>query len=313
MKIKFSKKQIEIIEQIDDIVSEMRRCELDYDKEIIIDLCMYGEVILELYYDDVYDDISDNLMEMIIEINLKLDELFQGFEERENFIKDIIYDCLDRFVNNYILGYIRTTYKENKTGKYADLIINVLKEAQFIDKTLSHVYVNHNFLEQIMIYGVNAFYDEFGVNVNQLHDELIIACNTFQNQFEKDFPSMKKFNGKYINYIDDIGFGTRMFIRNIINNITKYLYIETKPLPIYIDLNQITCSSNKTIYLKVFIGQRKFGRFIYQHQFKIKSKIKKSVLNNIVFEVENQINNGIAEYNLDYLLDVLEEKLGVAA
>ena len=313
MRTKFSKKQIEILEKIDEIISEIRHCELKYDKEIILDLCLNGELVLDFYYENESEKISENLIEMISELAIKLDEMFQDFEEKEMFVFDIIYMCLDRFVNDYKLSIIRSFYKENKTGKYANLIINVLKEAQFIDKNLNHVYVNHNILEMIMLYGADSFHDQFGIRTEELHKEFILACVDFQNQFKKDYPLMREFNGMNLNYFDKNGIGTRNFIRKIINNITKYLDIEVKRMPIFIDLKQDTRSFKKTIYLRVFVGKRNSGRFVFQHQYDLGKNLKKSEISQIILEVEKIVNHTKPNYDLEDLLDALEEKLGIAA
>lgn len=313
MRTKFSKKQVEILEQVNEIITELRECELIYDKEIVLDLCLNGESVLDFHFENEFEKISEELIEMIYEIALNLDEEFEKFEEKEIFMIDIIYNCLVKYMNDYKLNLIRCLYQENKTGKYANLIINVLKEAQFIDKNLNHVYVNHNILEMIMMYGADSFYDQFGVQTEELHNEFIFACLEFQNQFKKDYPLMREFNGMNLNYFDKNGLGTRNFIRKIINNITKYLDIEVKCKPIFIDLKQDTRSLKKTIYLRVFIGKRNSGRLIFRHQYDLGKNLKKSEISQVIFEVEKIVNNTKPNSDLEYLLDSLEEKLGVAA
>ena len=313
MKTKFSKKQVEILEVIDEIITEMRKCELKYDKEILLKLSLHGETVLDFYYENEFENISEDLFEMISDMTINLDEEFQKFEEKEIFMNDIIYNCLVRYMNDYKLSIIRSFYKENKTGKYANLIINILKEAQFIDKNLNHVYVNHNILEMIMMRGADSFYDQFGVQTEELHNEFILACLEFQNQFKKDYPLMREFNGMNLNYFDKNGIGTRNFIRKIINNITKYLDIEVKRMPIFIDLKQDTRSFKKTIYLRVFVGKRNSGRFVFQHQYDLGKNLKKSEISQIILEVEKIVNHTKPNYDLEDLLDALEEKLGIAA
>lgn len=314
MRTKFSKKQIEILEKIDGIILEMKLCALDCDREIILDLCLHGEMILDFYYEDESENISEELIEMISEITYNLDELFQSYDEKENFIKDLIYNCLDKYMNNYILGYLKTTYKENKTGRYANLIINVLKEAQFIDKKINHVYVNHNILEMIMLFGQNCFYDEFGVNTIDLHKKFILACNDFHNQFKKDYPLMLEYSNEGLNYFAKTNCGVRRFIRNTINNIVKYLEIEIKKLPIFITLSKNKRNGNNKVNLNIYIG-KKCGKFVYGDTFIVDKKIKKLDLKKITSEIEEVINSSdsMFDIDLDFVLNIVEGKLGIAA
>lgn len=313
MRTKFNKKQIEILEQIDTINAEMMRSGFECDKEILESFCLYGESAFELHFDNFEELITKDLLELISELETKLNSSFNDDDEKESFINEIIYTYYDKFVNTYLLDFIQEEYKENKTGKYANLIINVLKEAQFIDKNLNHVYVNHNILEMIMMYGADSFYDQFGVQTEELHNEFILACLDFQNEFKKDYPLMREFNGMNLNYFDKNGVGARNFIRKTINNITKYLDIEVKRKPIFIDLKQDTRSFKKTIYLRVFIGKRNSGRFVFQHQYDLGKNLKKSEISQIIFEVEKIVNHTKPNYDLEDLLDALEEKLGIAA
>ncbi len=311
MKTRFNKKQLTVLEKIDELISEMKRCELEHDKQIILDLCLHGESVLEIYFEYETKKISENLFEMVSEIASNLDEEFEDFEEKEIFMSQIIYSSLDRYTNSYKLSIIRTFYQDNKTGKYANLIIDVLKESQFISAKHNHVYVNHNVLEIIMISGANSFYDEFGIHKDEFHEEFIKACENFHNQFKADYPEMNEFIGSSYNYFKNKGNGTRNFIRKIINNITKYLEIEVKRQPIFIDLIKHK-NRNQEVILSICLG-KKLGKYVYGDSYVLKNDFRKSELKKIATEIECIINMTDSNFDLGFVLDVVEEKLGIAA
>jgi hypothetical protein len=310
MRTKLKKSQIETLVRIDEIIDELYANDLNYDKSILIDFCLLGEQCLEFYFEDV--EISDNLFEMISELKSLLDSKFIQNQNREDFVVDIIYNYLNNFMNDNTLDILSKLYKSNKTGTYANLIINVLKEAQFIDKKLYNVYVNNNILEMIMLYGEDCFYDEFGVGANDLHKKFILACNNFHNQFKEDYPLMLEYGKKGLNYYAKTNCGVKRFIRNIINNIVKYLVIEVKKQPIFINLDKNKKSYNNNIYLCICIG-KKFGKCVYRDSYELDKEFKKSELKKIASEIEEIINSVDSKFDLDFVLDVVEEKLGIAA
>lgn len=310
MRTKLKKSQIETLVRLNKIIYELSANEMDYDKSILIDLCLIGESCLEFYFEDFV--ISDDLSEMISELNSILESKFNQNEVREDFVVDIIYNYLDKFMNDYKLDIIKMQYKENKTGKYANLIIDVLKEAQFIDKKLNHVYVNHNVLEMIMLSGENCFYDKFGVGTNDLHKKFILACNNFHNQFKEDYPSMLEYGMEDINYYTKTNSSVRTFIRKIITSIVINLVIEVKKQPIFISLNKEQKGITHEICIDVFIG-KKYGKLAFRGSYVLDKKFKKSDLKKITSKIEKEINSVDSEFDLDFVLDVVEEKLGFVA
>jgi hypothetical protein len=310
MRTRLTNIQIETLVRIDEIIDELYANDLNYDKSILIDFCLLGEQCLEFYFEDV--EISDNLFEIISELKSLLDSKFIQNQNREDFVVDIIYNYLNNFINDNTLDILSKLYKSNKTGTYANLIINVLKEAQFIDKKLNNVYVNNNILEMIMLYGEDCFYDEFGVGANDLHKKFILACNNFHNQFKEDYPLMLEFGKKGLNYYAKTNCGVKRFIRNIINNIVKYLVIEVKKQPVFISLNKEQKGFTHEICIDVFIG-KKYGKLAFRGSYVLDKKFKKSDLKKITSEIEEVINSVDSEFDLDFVLDVVEEKLGVAA
>lgn len=306
MRTRLTNIQIETLVRIDEIIGELYANDLNYDKSILIDFCLLGEQCLEFYFEDV--EIADNLLEMISELKSLLDSKFTQNQNREDFVVDIIYNYLNNFINDNMLDIL----KKQHEGIYANLIINVLKEAQFIDKKLNHVYVNHNILEMIMLYGGNCFYDEFGVGANDLHKKFILACNNFHNQFKEDYPLMLEYGKKGLNYYLKTNSSIKRFIRDTINNIVKYLVIEEKKQPIFINLIKRKDSLAHEVSLGVCIGKR-FGKYVYGDSYIVYKNFKKSELKKITSEIEEIINSVDSEFDLDFVLNVVEEKLGVAA
>lgn len=319
MKTKLNKIQTETLVRLEEIIyeihinkknAEMCLNKLEYNKSTLIDMCLIGEPCLEFHFDEI--EISEHLPIMISELNIFINSKFNQNKDREDFVIDILYNHLDNFLNIVKLNTIRTKFKDNKTGKYANLIINVLKEAQFIDKKLNHVYVNHNVLEMIMLSGENCFYDKFGVGTNDLHKKFILACNNFHNQFKEDYPSMLEYGMEDINYYTKTNFSVRTFIRKIITSIVINLAIEVKKQPIFISLNKEQKGITHEICIDVFIG-KKYGKLAFRGSYVLDKKFKKSDLTKIASKIEKEINSVDSEFDLDFVLDVVEEKLGVAA
>jgi hypothetical protein len=320
MKTKLTNIQTETLDRLVEIIyeihinkknAEMCLNKLNYDKTTLIDICLKGEACLGFYFDAI--EISLNLVKKTSELKSYINTKFHENKDKEDFVIDILYNHLDNFLNVVKLNTISPKFKDNKTGKYAALIINVLKEAQFIDKNLNHVYVNHNILEMIMLTGENCFYDEFGVNKNDLHKKFILACNNFHDQFKEDYPNLLKYNDKYkLKYYDKLGIGVRNFIRRIISQIVFCLKIEKKNKPIFIDITKSRANNNE-VSVRICLGKRTFGKYLYGDLYILNKRLKKADIKRITSQVEGIINSVDSEFDLDFVLNVVEEKLGVAA
>lgn len=88
MGTKINGQQIIISEQLDKIIFELKQCELVYDDEILFDLCVYGETVLDFYYEELTDKISDDLIELISELVIELDNSDVDFSLLLDTIKE---------------------------------------------------------------------------------------------------------------------------------------------------------------------------------------------------------------------------------
>jgi hypothetical protein len=163
-----------------------------------------------------------------------------------------------------------------------------------------------------MLYGEKCFYDEFGVRTNELHKKFTVACNNLHSQFKEDFPLMQEYGKKGINYYAKMNSEVRKFIRTIIKNIVKYLVIEMKKPPIYINLEKCKKSCEYEINLSICLG-KKHGKYLYGDTYVLDKEFKKSDLKKISNKIENDINIIDSEFDLNFVLFVIEKKLGIVS
>lgn len=218
--------------------------------------------------------------------------------------------------NQLILNQMKKETYTKREGIYAQLIINVLEEANKFDETLSNVYVNHNIIEMILLKeDLFFFYDYFGRSIYGFKPKFIEACEKLNKQFSSDYPKAHLYTKDYKTYYyTSNGFGVRMFMRKVISKITNNLKIEVKKQPFFVTL-EIDKRDAKKIFFSLYKGCQ-YGKYVFVDEFNVDRKLKKAELIKFQNEIEKSINileNGDNEYELDDILDIVEEKLNAVA
>lgn len=208
--------------------------------------------------------------------------------------------------NQSILNQLKKETYSKKEGIYARLIINVLEEANKFSNKLSNVYVNHNIIERILLNeNLSFIYDEFGRSIDEFSPKFIKACKELNSQFSSDYPSAHLYTKDYNrNYYTSLGFGTRIFMRKIINYITQYLNIEVKHQPIFISLTKN--NNDNDLFLSYYSGKR-YGKIFYRDILIVDRKFKKTELKQLQSEIEAIINRNI--YEFEDILGIVDEKI----
>lgn len=187
-----------------------------------------------------------------------------------------------------ILNEMKNASYTKKEGIYAQLIIQVMEEANKFDKKLDNVFVNHNIIESILLTNsvTTYFHDNFGRCEDEFSSEFLKACNELKNQFNSDYQNAIKYNEKYIKlYYTSICFGARIFMRKIISRIVFPLNIEVKVQPIFVSLSVF---KEGLLNIAWFSG-KKHGHYFLQDDFPMTRKPSKSELRLL----ENQINEAL--------------------
>jgi|GEM_PF-3635465 len=218
--------------------------------------------------------------------------------------------------NQLILNQMKKETYTKREGIYAQLIINVLEEANKFDEKLSNVYVNHNIIEMILLNEDLSFcYDYFGRSTDEFNPKFIKACKKLNKQFSSDYPKAHLYTKDYKTcYYLSIGFGVRMFMRKVITKVTSNLKIEVKKQPFFVTLEKDKYDAKK-IFFSLYMGKL-YGKCVFDDEFNVDRKLKKAELIKFQNEIEKLINileNGDNEYELDDILDIVEEKLNAVA
>lgn len=202
--------------------------------------------------------------------------------------------------NQLLLNKMKNASYSKKEGIYANLLINVLEEANKFSKTLDYVYVNHNIIESILLSNtLNEYlHDTFGRSKEEFPSKFIKACEELKEQFNSDYPHANKYNEKYVTlYYTAICFGVKTFIRKVISKIVFPLDIEVKAQPIFVSLNIF----EEGVLNVAWYRGKKYGYYFMQEDFEISKKLKKTEMTSL----ENQINEALK--NKDYEFEEFEE------
>lgn len=223
---------------------------------------------------------------------------------------------MESSVNNKNVLILNQMKKETYTkeeGKYAQLIINVLEEANKFDEKLSNVYVNHDVIEMILLNeNFLFFHDYFGRYIDEFSLKFLKACSKLNKQFTSDYPEVNFYSKEY--YYSRFGFGVRMFMRKVINKVTSNLKIEVKTQPLFVLLEE-NITDEKIINFSLFMGKRN-GKYVFGGKLIVGRKLKKIELNKFQNKIESAINileRSNDEYELEEIIEILEEKLNPIA
>lgn len=208
-------------------------------------------------------------------------------------------------INNEILNKMRNESYTKKEEVYAQLIINVLDEANKFSKKLSNVYVNHNIIESIFFNKDMCLFlrHEFGRGKDEFSPKFIKACELLNNQFNKDYPKASDYTAdNKINYYTIEYFGVRIFMRKVINKITIPLNIKPIVQPFFVSLDNTEQNWETHLWLNWYSGKR-FGNYIMNEEYPIERKLNKSEILKLQTKIETAANQN--EEILD--CDVIEE------
>lgn len=204
-----------------------------------------------------------------------------------------------------ILNCMKNDSYTKKEEIYAQLIINVMEEANKFGENLDNVFINHNIIEDILLTSSVTTYlhDAFGRSEDEFPTEFIKVCNELKQQFDSDYPNASEYNEKSVDlYYTSNCFGVRIFMRKIISRIVFPLGIEVKVQPIFVSLNIYNESMNVAWY-----KGKKYGHYFLQYDFSISRKPSKSEL----ILLENQINKALKSHgyeveNFEELMDLVD-------
>ena len=195
-------------------------------------------------------------------------------------------------MNQLILNDLKEANYPKKTGIYSLLIIDVLEEANKLPKNVDNVFVDHNVLEAIILDQHLFFlHDFFGRSKSEFPESFLKACFTVSNQFANDYlngSDSKMDNYKF--YYGAKGFGTKLFIRSVIENITRPLFIETKEQPIYVTLSNDTICGEPCLWIGWYIGKR-HGKNVLNTQHTLIKKISEKKL----LQLQNKIEKAVID------------------
>ncbi|MDK2772916.1 MAG: hypothetical protein KYX68_11925 [Flavobacterium sp.] len=204
-----------------------------------------------------------------------------------------------------ILNFMKNDSYTKKEEIYAQLIINVMEEANKFGKNLDNVFVNHNIIEDILLTSSVTTYlhDTFGRSKEEFPLEFLKACNELKQKFDSDYPNASEYNEKHVDlYYTSVCFGVRIFMRKIISRIVFPLGIEVKVQPIFVSLNIYKKDMNIAWY-----RGKKHGYYFLQYDFPISRKPSKSELRLL----ENKINKALKQHvdkveEFDELMDIVD-------
>ena len=207
-------------------------------------------------------------------------------------------------INKFLLNGMRNASYTKKEGIYAQLIIQVMKEANKFDRKLDNVYVNHNILESILLTdSLDAyFHDNFGRSKGEFSSKFLKACYELKEQFDSDYPQARKRNEEHESlYYTPVCFGVRAFMRKIISRIVFPLRIKVKVQPIFVSLDIY----NKGILSISWYSGKKHGHHFLQYDFEMSRKLNKLELKFL----EDQINQVIKAHG--YEVNEFEELMDI--
>ena len=199
-----------------------------------------------------------------------------------------------------------------REGIYANLIINVLEEANKFDESIDNVYVDHNIIEMILIYDFlsTCLSDIFGRNEKEFSPKFIAACNRLKQQFDSDYPDAKSFVNNKTSYFTPKCFGVRTFMRKIISRIVFPLGIKAKVQPLFVRLG---------IYIDGMLNiawekGKKGGTYVMQDDCEISRNLTESEIRLLEDQINEAIRlNGHEVLEFDDLADIIDAFVAQAA
>lgn len=202
---------------------------------------------------------------------------------------------MKKSITQLVLTEMKNESYTRKEGIYANLLINVLEEANKFNKTLDYVFINHNIIESILLSNsLNEYlHDTFGRSEEEFPSKFIKACEELKEQFNSDYPHANKYNEKHVKfYYAAICFGVKTFMRKVISKIVFPLDIEVKAQPIFVKLNIF---EEGALNIAFYRG-KKYGYYFMQADFEISKKMKKTE----IASLENHINEVIKSYGYEF-------------
>lgn len=195
-------------------------------------------------------------------------------------------------INQLILNDLKEANYPKKTGIYSLLIIDVLEEANKLPKNVDNVFVDHNVLEAILLDQHLFFlHDLFGRSKGEFPESFLNACFKLSNQFAIDYVNgSDSMIDNYKFYYGARGFGTKLFIRSVIENITRPLFIEIKQQPIYVTLSNDTICGEPCLWIGWYIGKRR-GKNVLNTQHTLIKKISEKKL----LQLQNKIEKAVID------------------
>ncbi|MCO6163949.1 hypothetical protein [Flavobacterium sp. NRK F7] len=212
-----------------------------------------------------------------------------------------------------ILNYMKNDSYTKKEEIYAQLIINVMEEANKFGKNLDNVFINHNIIEDILLTSSVTTYlhDAFGRSKDEFPTKFIKVCNELKQQFDSDYPNASEYNEKYVDlYYTSNCFGVRIFMRKIISRIVFPLGIEVKVQPLFVRLGIHTDGMLNIAWEK----GKKGGVYVMQDDCEIARNLTESEMKLL----EDQINEAIRlnsheVLEFDDLADIIDAFVAQAA
>ncbi len=212
-----------------------------------------------------------------------------------------------------MLNEMKNDSYTKKEGIYANLIINVLEEANKFDESINNVYVDHNIIELILMYDFlsTCLSDIFGRNEEEFSPEFIKACNELKKQFDSDYPNASEYNEKCINlYYTSSCFGVRTFMRKVISKIVFPLGIKAKVQPLFVSLEIHTDGILNIAWEK----GKKGGTYVMQDDCEISRNLTESEMRLLEDQINEAIRlNGHEVLEFDDLADIIDAFVAQAA
>lgn len=201
-----------------------------------------------------------------------------------------------RLTNQLLLTEMKNESYTRKEGVYANLLINVLEEANKFNKTLDYVFINHNIIESILLSNsLNEYlHDTFGRSEEEFPSRFIKACEELKEQFNSDYPHVNKYNEKHVKlYYTAICFGVKTFMRKVISRIVFPLDIQVKAQPLFVRLAIYRDGILNIAWEK----GKKGGYYLMQDDCEISRNLSKSEIKLL----EDQINKEVRLYGYKVL------------